>query len=266
MKAKLTPKTALLVVLLYLPASIGMAVFTRIFFGGGVGRSAADKRQIDGLIGSNMYAIVAISVVLLFVSFYVFRDSSRDIFFERKPFSLSKWYYLFPLAWVAAAAGALVQVDFAAYSANEVFQLILLTIGIGINEEIVTRGILLVGMRNGGLVEWKAWVVTLVVFSLLHVVNLIGGGSFMVLFIVLTGGTLLYVTRRVFNTLWVAIGFHAFYDTAFYLFTGHYLVSADLPDKVLDYQLAIFLFLLLVSILFIVFGRKLFKTESVGWS
>lgn len=266
MKAKLTPKTALLTVLLYLPASIGMALFTRIFFGGGVGHSTVDKRQIDGLIGSNMYAIIAISFVLLFVSFYVFRESSRDIFFERKRFALSKWYYLFPLAWVAVAVGALFQVDYAAYSANEVFQLILLTIGIGINEEIVARGILLVGMRNGGLAEWKAWVVTLVVFSLLHMVNLIGGGSIMVLFIVLTGGTLLYVSRRVFNTLWVPIGFHALYDTAFYLLTGHYLAGADLPDNVLDYQLGVFLFLSLVSILFLVFGRKLFKAETVGWS
>ena len=103
MKAKLTPKTALLTVLLYLLASIGMGLVIAIFFGGVEGSAAASKRLIDTEIDNGMYATIIISFVLLFVSFYVFKESSRDIFFERKPFALSRWYYLFPLAWVAVA-------------------------------------------------------------------------------------------------------------------------------------------------------------------
>lgn len=265
MHLKLNPKSALLVVLFYLVASVVVGLVVAIFFGG-AGPAPAQERMIDGQIDSGMYATIGMSIVLLFVSFYVFKASSRDIFFERKQFSLSRLYYLFPLAWIAVAVVAFFQVDFSAYSAGDLIRVILLAIAIGINEEIVARGVLLVGMRNGGLAEWKAWIVTLVVFSLLHLVNLIGGGSIAVLFIVATGGTLLYVGRRVFNTLWASIAMHAFYDTAFLLLPGSYPVTADLPDKVLSFQLGAFLFLLVVSILFLVLGRKLFAAETVGWS
>ena len=77
------------------------------------------------------------------------------------------------------------------------------------------RSILLVGLRNGGLAEWKVFAITLVIFSVLHLVNLISGGILIYLLIVATGGVVYYVTRRVFNTLWVAIGIHALHDFAF---------------------------------------------------
>ena len=88
----------------------------------------------------------------------------------------------------------------------------------------------------------------------------------MILFIVLTGGTLWYVSRRVFNNLFVSIGLHALYDTAFLLLTGKYLVSESLPDHLLDIQLGVFLVELVVSILFVIFGRGLLKNETTGWS
>ena len=265
MKLKLTPKTGLLTVLFYLVVSIGTALFTAIFFRGG--DSGAEERVIDGYIDSGMYAIMGVAVIMLFISFYIFRDSRRDIFFERKKFALSKLYYLVPLAEIAVIVVALTQVDFSAYSTSDILQVLLLTIAIGINEEIVTRGILLVGLRNGGLAEWKVFVITLVVFSVLHLVNLIGGGgSLIYLLIVATGGVVYYVTRRVFNTLWAAIGIHALHDIAFYLLPGSYTVDANLTDNVLDVQFGVFLFLLVVSILFLVFGRRLLKNETTGWS
>ena len=204
--------------------------------------------------------------VLLFISLVIFRDSRRDIFFERKRFSLSKWYYLFPIVQIAVILFALFNVDFAAFSMRDIVLLIIATLTIGVNEELVTRGILLVGLRNSGMAEWKAWLGTIIVFSLLHLINVIAGGSLIVLVVVLTGGTIWYAARRIFNNLFVPIFLHALYDTAFFLLPGSYLVSESLPDHVLDIQLGSFLVLFLLSILFLVFGRKLFKAETVGWS
>ena len=82
---------------------------------------------------------------------------------------------------------------------------------------------------------------------------------------VVTGGTLLYVSRRVFNNLFVPIVLHALYDTAFYLLTGIYTVGESLPDHVLDIQLGSFLVLLAASLLFLVFGRGLLKQDTTGW-
>ena len=160
----------------------------------------------------------------------------------------------------------LFNVDFSAYPLRVILLVIVATLVIGFNEEVVTRGLMLIGLRNNKWDEWKAWVMTVVVFSLLHMVNVLGGGNLTILLVVVTGGTLWYVSRRVFNNLFVSIGLHALYDTAFFLLTGKYLVSESLPDNVLDIQLGSFLVLLVVSILFVIFGRGLLKNETTGWS
>lgn len=95
--------------------------------------------------------------------------------------------------------------------------------------------------------------------------NLLSGGSPIIVLIVATGGTLLYVSRRVFNNLFMPIGLHALYDTAFFLLTGAYVAGESLPDNVLDIQFGSFLVLLAASILFLLFGRKLFRRSTVGW-
>jgi len=263
MRAKLTAKSASLVVLLYVVFSIIAGLFSAIFFGG-VNKSQ-NETIIDGVIGSGMYGMIIVMIVLMVISIFVFTESRRDIFFERKSFDLSKLYYLFPLTWLGVTLFALFNVDFSSYSFDVILLVMVASLAIGVNEEIVTRGILLVGLRNSGLAEWKAWLMTVVVFSLLHLVNVFGGANLTVLLVVITGGTLLYVSRRVFNNLFVPIGLHALYDTAFYLLTGIYLVGDSLPDEVLDIQFGSFLVLLAATVLFLIFGRGLLKDATTGW-
>ncbi len=264
MTTKLNIKSAFLVVLFYLVFSIVAALIAAILFGGV--RSSPDRTNIDGVIGSEMVGNIVVVVALLLISLLVFRTSRNDIFFERRRFDLSRLYYLFPLTWLGVTLFALFNVDFSAYSSRVVLLVLMATLAIGINEEIVTRGILLIGLRNSGWDEWKAWVITVVVFSLMHLINVIGGGNLTVLFVVVTGGTLLYVSRRVFNNLFVPIGLHALYDTAFFLLTGVYKVGENLPDHVLDIQLGSFLVLLVASVLFVLFGRGLLRNETTGWA
>lgn len=264
MKAKLNAKSASLVVLFYLVFSIVASLIAAILFGG-IEASEGDT-LIDGVIDSGMYGNIIVLISILFISIYVFKDSKKDIFFERKSFALSKLYYLFPLAWFGVTLIALFNVDFSAYSPGVILLVLVATLAIGANEEIVTRGIMLVGLRNSGVSEWKAWLITVAVFALLHLVNVIGGAANLtLLLVVVTGGTLLYVSRRVFNNLFVPIVLHALYDTAFYLLTGIYTVGESLPDHVLDIQLGSFLVLLAASLLFLVFGRGLLKQDTTGW-
>lgn len=265
MKAKLNTTSAFLVVLFYLVFSIIASLLAAIFFGG-VEASESDK-LVDGVIDSGMYANLIVMIVLIFISLYVFKESRKDIFFERKSFALSRLYYLFPLAWLGVTIFALFNVDFSAYPIGVILLVLVASLAIGVNEETVTRGIMLIGLRNSKVSEWKAWLITVVVFALLHLVNVIGGAANLsLLLVVLTGGTLLYVSRRVFNNLFAPIVLHALYDTAFYLLTGIYNVGETLPDHVLDIQLGSFLILLVVSILFVIFGRRLLKDETTGWS
>lgn len=264
MNTKLNTKTGLIASLLYIVISIAAAFIAAIFFGGV--QASPDERVVDGVIDSGMIANIAISIGLLYVCFVVFKDSTRDIFFERKRFNLSKLYYLFPLTSFAVILFALTQVDYSAYSLRVILLVLLATLSIGFNEEVVTRGILLVGLRNSKWDEWKAWVITVIVFSLMHMVNVFGGGFLTVLLIVIPGGTLWYVSRRVFNNVFVSIALHALYDTAFYLLPGKYLVNEPLPGHILDIQLGSFLVSMVASILFVIFGRGLLINRTTGWS
>ena len=120
----------------------------------------------------------------------------------------------------------------------------------------------MIGLRNNGLVEWVAWLITVVVFSLMLLVNLCGSANIPVLFVVLTGGTLLYTSRRVFNNLFIPVGMHALQDMAFFLLTGMYVVGESLPENILDFQFASILVLLAAPILFIIFGRGIFLKQA----
>lgn len=264
MTAKLNAKSAFLVALFYLVVSLAASFIAAILLGGL--QSSPDETNIDDVIDSGMVANIVISILLLAICVIVFKESRRDIFFERSRFNLSKLYYLFPLASFVVSLFALSQVDYSAYSLRVILLVVLATLAIGFNEEVVTRGILLVGLRSNGWDEWKAWVMTVVVFSLMHLINVFGGGFLTILLIVIPGGTLWYVSRRVFNNLFVSIGLHALYDTAFFLLPGKYLANVSLPDQVLDIQLGSFLVLFVASILFVIFGRGLLRNETTGWA
>lgn len=264
MTTKLKTNSAFLIILFYLVFSIFAALLARIIFGGT--NSSTGVRFMDSDIGSGMYGNLIVMIALLFISLLVFKDSRKDIFFERKTFSLSKLYYLFPLTWLGVSVFALFNVDYSSYSPGEIMLLAVAALVIGVNEEIVTRGIMLIGLRNSGIAEWTAWLITLVVFALLHLVNVLGGAANLTLLVVvITGGTLLYVSRRVFNHLFAPIILHAVYDAAFFLLTGYYLTGETLPDHVLDIQFGSFLILMVATILFVIFGRGLLEQETVGW-
>ena len=116
------------------------------------------------------------------------------------------------MIWILVSLFTLYNVEYFAYSLKEIQLVLIASLAIGVNEETVTRGILLIGLRNNDLAEWMAMLITPVVFSLLHILNLFGDGNISILLGVLTGGKLLYIGRRVFYNLFIPIGMHALYD------------------------------------------------------
>ena len=264
MNIKLNTKSAFIVVLFYLVLSILVSLIAAIFFGGI--SSGPSDRIIEGVIDSGLYANMLVTLFLLYISFSVFKDSRKDIFFERKNFQLSKLYYLFPLIAMGIAIFGLVNVDYSSYSPGVILQVIIASLVIGINEEVVTRGILLTGLRHDGLDEWKVFSINLVIFSLLHLINTAGAGNLSVLLVTVASGALYYTSRRVFNNLVVPIALHALHDVAFFLLPGVYAVGDTLPDQVLNIQFGSFLITLAAVIVFLIFGRGLLKNETTGWS
>ena len=74
----------------------------------------------------------------------------------------------------------------------------------------------MVGFRDAGLSEWVVWLVTSVLFALLHAMNAFYGQSARTTAIQMVmsflAGTVLYVTRMTTGTLLVAMLLHALWD------------------------------------------------------
>lgn len=256
----LNVKTALGIVFTYLILEILLNLLLRIFFG--FNASGEIRRNIDSVIGNSMVSNIIISILLIFTTVFVFREDTRDIYLEEERFSLSKFFYFFPLVWFGIALYALLTSDLSVYNPRTVILVAVAALSIAINEEILTRGIMIVALRKRGTAEWLVYGWSTLIFALLHLVNVLGGGSITQVLIVVFGGTLLYISRRVFNNLFAAILLHAFYDTAIYLQIGSFIENQNLPDPILDFNLASFLIMVLATIIFFIFGRNLLKRDQ----
>jgi hypothetical protein len=248
---------------LYFLGSIGITLFVAIVMGGA--GSSENSTRMQSYIDNSLYANLVVTAILFFACFVLFSESRKDIFFERTSFHLSRIYWSIPLADFGVAVYALFSVEFSLIPLRTIALVLIAALSIGFNEEVVTRGIFLVGLRNDKFSEWKVYVITLVVFSLLHLINLIAGDNISEIIVQFAGGTIFYIARRVSNTLILPIFMHAFYNFSFFLLTGPYLESENLPDSVLNITFASFLILLGLFFLFIIFGRNLLINETTGW-
>lgn len=253
MQAKLNARNGLITVVLYMVGSIVAGVIAALFLGGV--ETSEDAVYINTVVDGGMYGTIIVTFGLIFVCFRIFPDSLRDIFFEHKSFNLSKLYYTFPIIHFALIVFALFFVNYSTYTVEIILRVIILSFAIGINEEIVTRGILLVGFRNRNMPEWLVWLLTTSIFAILHSVNLLAGGNITVFLVTLSAGTIYYITRRVFKNLFAPIVLHALNDVAFFLLPGSYVISQGLPDRVLDIQFGSFLVILLLNIVFLIVYR-----------
>lgn len=91
---------------------------------------------------------------------------------------------------------------------------------VGFSEELAYRGLVLVGLR-GGLREGRAFLVSTVLFALLHLPNAMLGaplaGAVVQVVLAFLGGAALYTIRRTAGLLVAAMLFHAGWDIAVFL-------------------------------------------------
>jgi membrane protease YdiL (CAAX protease family) len=92
---------------------------------------------------------------------------------------------------------------------------------VGFSEEMVFRGLAIVGLR-GGVNERNVWLYSTVLFSLLHLPNIVLGqelpGVPAQLITTFFAGSILYLARRSFGTIVAAMVIHGLWD--FSLFVG----------------------------------------------
>ena len=128
--------------------------------------------------------------------------------------SRHRWPIFIPILMAIAAIMNFAGTDWSAYSGAFLAASLTLAL-VGFTEEIVNRGLLLVGFRSR-LSEGWVWFLTSAMFGLSHLVNIALGaddaGTVQQVFFAFLAGTVFYILRRVTGSLWWAMLLHGLWD------------------------------------------------------
>jgi len=143
----------------------------------------------------------------------------RPVLFERER-SGPQWALVGPIAMLLLAVASYFTLQPDRASAALVWWSVLGGIGVGVGEEIITRGTLLVALRSR-FTEGRVWLISTLAFSALHFPNMFFGlpaaamaGQLVLTFVM---GTLLYAARRLGGTLLLPIFLHGLWDSGIFL-------------------------------------------------
>jgi hypothetical protein len=127
----------------------------------------------------------------------------------------SGWMWLAPVILLIAGLSTLVARDVTRLNPVYVLTLAAGVLLVGFSEEMLTRGLALVGYR-GSLSEGWAWFASSLTFGLLHGVNILFGQPFaptlQQIVTAFFSGTVFYVLRRISGSLVWAMALHAIWD------------------------------------------------------
>lgn len=130
------------------------------------------------------------------------------------------WTLIAPAIFLVIALGNFAFTDWGNISAGFVLVALVLGILVGFAEEIVCRGLLLVGLR-GTFHEVAVWALTCVLFGFMHGVNIFLGAAIgpTVTQVILAAlqGSAFYILRRYFGTLVFAMLLHGFWDMSIFV-------------------------------------------------
>jgi len=187
-----------------------LAVFYGVWIANGIDYNRIGENEDTLLKWYVMPLAAGAVVIIIFVSAYGWWKPSLFDTGKRLP----KWVWIIPALMALVAAINLLLGDYSSTTPTMWLYLVVGSILVGFNEELVTRGQLIVALRSR-YGELGVWFVSTLLFALLHLPNtLFGTGPFgviQVLFTFLVGSTL-YLVRRVSGTLIFAMVLHGFWD------------------------------------------------------
>lgn len=204
-----------------LPASIViyimyMALIITIWYMNGgeyesIGKNSETIKEwlaIPTLLGS---AFLVLAITLL--------GSWKAVLFENIK-AQAKWVWLFPISMFLIIGYSFLEIGIDKLTPGLILWGTLGAVGVGFGEEALTRGILLVGLRKN-YTEGKSWLYSTILFSAMHLTNILFGLAFykLIIQLILTFilGSGFYVARRISGTLILSMCLHGLWDGAIFL-------------------------------------------------
>jgi len=159
--------------------------------------------------------VIPVGIGALFLAWYTtYLGWWRSVMIER-PRTAPRWTMVVTLLYLVAALASVATSGTFTLPAAHVLVLALGCALVGFSEEILTRGLLLVGFR-GSMSEVWVWFSTCALFGLLHGINVLFGQSLPATIrqigFAFIAGTALYVVRMAQGALFPAMLLHGLWD------------------------------------------------------
>jgi membrane protease YdiL (CAAX protease family) len=143
----------------------------------------------------------------------------RMVIFDKSK-SGPQWAWILPIATVAIILNNFLRIPLDKLSADLLLWSSLGAVGVGFGEEMITRGSMIVGLRSR-FSEGKVWLICTLLFSALHVPNVLFGFPMyaMPIQVLLTFimGSGFYVMRRMSGTALLPMMLHGLWDSSLFL-------------------------------------------------
>lgn len=174
--------------------------------------------EIADFVGNEFKdTIIPIGTVSILLALVAYRFGWWGATIREKSPAGPRWLLVAPALMLLIALLLVVENGFGGSSFGYVIVFAIGVCLVGFSEELLFRGLMVVGFR-GSLPEVWVWLLTSLLFGLAHFQNAISGqdlGETMAQVVIAFGlGSLLYLTRRVTATLIVCIALHAIWDFA----------------------------------------------------
>lgn len=134
--------------------------------------------------------------------------------------SAPSWVWILPIVIAGIIFNNFLGLQFQKLSPELIFWSTLGALGVGFGEEMITRGTMIIGLRSN-FSELKVWLFSTLLFSALHVPNVLFGLPLesMPIQVVLTFifGSGMYAIRRVSGTLIIPMILHGLWDSSLFL-------------------------------------------------
>lgn len=206
------PRTGLVVLLLYLVVFYGVWQLTGVDYQdiGDTARTIA-RWYVAPLAAGALLLVVAVTVVGWW----------RPALFETRR-ATPRWLWVGPGFMTVGAVAILMSKDTTGTTSAMLWLLVVGSVLVGFCEELVTRGVLVVGFR-AAYSEPRVWFLSSLLFGLLHLPNWYfgaGPGATAQVVLAFMSGSMLYLVRRMSGTLVLAMLVHGLWDFASFIGDG----------------------------------------------
>ena len=212
-------KTALLVVV-YLAVYEGLGFVVQSLF--------ADFIDTDDLFGSPLTIFFALAVPILLMGLlllaFVRSLGWQGEIFGRQPVDGRGWMWVVVVLILVPIVIRLFAVTWSAYSVTVVFSALFLGLCVGLAEELLTRGVATNLLRRAGYTERVVFVLSSLVFALLHSINVLSGQPAIAVAVTVVYtfgfGAMMYLSMLATGRIVWAMLLHAATDPVTFLATG----------------------------------------------